>query len=295
MPLLWYMLHRLLSSIAKALQLSSCRAQMRGCASVTRALCSSGNHGAALALAAQVRGIPATIIVPHTTPACKVAAIKAYGAAVVTCAASMDARETAMQAELSKCPEDQQPTFVPPYNGAATIAGQGTIALELLQQADTLLQCSAATPHAAGRDTAQHSRDLDAQPHPAAVAAGGAEATQRSIDAVVVPVSGGGMISGIASVIKERLPGCRVCNRCLLAVRMRVAAMVAVHMHADWQCSSATQQAEPFDNATARKCAATSLCVCLCFMCNLHCSSEKQSRHQNGPLAGYRSRASRHE
>lgn len=92
---------------------------------------SSGNHGAALAFAARLRGIPATVVVPANTPEIKRAAIRGYGVQPVVCAPTIDAREAA-------CREIQERTgaaFVPPYNHPAVIAGQGTIALEFLEQA----------------------------------------------------------------------------------------------------------------------------------------------------------------
>ncbi len=91
---------------------------------------SSGNHGAALALAARTRGIAAHVVVPEGAVKSKVAAIRAYGATVYTCAPTLAARE-AMAAEL------QQRTgarMVHPYTDPAVIAGQGTAALELLAE-----------------------------------------------------------------------------------------------------------------------------------------------------------------
>lgn len=91
---------------------------------------SSGNHGAALALAARTRGIAAHVVVPEGAVKSKVAAIRAYGATVHICAPTLAARE-AMAAEL------QQRTgarMVHPYTDPAVIAGQGTAALELLAE-----------------------------------------------------------------------------------------------------------------------------------------------------------------
>ena len=95
---------------------------------------SSGNHGAALALAARTRGIPAHVVVPEGAVASKVAAIKAYGATVHVCAATLAAREAAalqiMQATSA--------TLVHPFTDANVIAGQGTAALELIRDKGTL-------------------------------------------------------------------------------------------------------------------------------------------------------------
>lgn len=89
---------------------------------------SSGNHGAALALAAKTRGIPAHVVVPQGAVRAKVAAIEAYGATLHECAPTMAAREQAaarVQAETGA-------TLVHPFTDPRVIAGQGTAALELL-------------------------------------------------------------------------------------------------------------------------------------------------------------------
>lgn len=91
---------------------------------------SSGNHGAALALAAQTRGIAAHVVVPEGAVAAKVAAIQAYGAHVHVCAPTMAARE-AMAAQVQ---QDTGARLVHPFTDPAVIAGQGTAALELLKQ-----------------------------------------------------------------------------------------------------------------------------------------------------------------
>ena len=95
---------------------------------------SSGNHGAALALAAQTRGIPAHIVVPEGAVAAKLANIERAGGIIHRCAPSTPAREAA-------CAEVQQQTgatLVHPYADARVMAGQGTIVLELLQQVPDL-------------------------------------------------------------------------------------------------------------------------------------------------------------
>jgi threonine dehydratase len=95
---------------------------------------SSGNHGAALALAAATRGIPAHIVVPEGAVAAKLANIERAGGIVHRCAPTIAARE-------QTCAEVQRETgatLVHPYADARVIAGQGTIMLELLQQAPDL-------------------------------------------------------------------------------------------------------------------------------------------------------------
>ena len=95
---------------------------------------SSGNHGAALALAARTRGIPARVVVPEGAVKSKLAAIEAYGATLHFCAATIAAREAAaaqLQAETGA-------ELVHPYTDPRVIAGQGTAALELLREAGDL-------------------------------------------------------------------------------------------------------------------------------------------------------------
>src|SRR5688500_6520666 len=120
---------------------------------------SSGNHGAALALAARSRRIPCHVVVPEGAVPGKLAAIEAYGAALHRCAPTQAAREAA-------CAELQQRTgavLVHPYTDPQVIAGQGTAALELLNASGPL-------------------------------------------DAVIVPVGGGGLASGTALAVAALSP-----------------------------------------------------------------------------------------
>lgn len=89
---------------------------------------SSGNHGAALALAARTRGIRCHVVVPQNAVAVKVAAIEAYGATLHHCAPTIAAREAACAAVQA----DTGAELVHPYTDPRVIAGQGTAALELL-------------------------------------------------------------------------------------------------------------------------------------------------------------------
>ena len=88
---------------------------------------SSGNHAAALALAARLRGIPACIVMPKTAPAVKKAAVAGYGGQIVFCEPTLAARETT----LAQVVAETGATFIPPYNHVDVIAGQGTAAMEL--------------------------------------------------------------------------------------------------------------------------------------------------------------------
>ena len=91
---------------------------------------SSGNHGAALALAAATRGIPAHIVVPEGAVEAKIANIKCAGGIVHRCALTQAAREET----CARVQRETGATLAHPYTDAHVIAGQGTIALELVQQ-----------------------------------------------------------------------------------------------------------------------------------------------------------------
>jgi len=95
---------------------------------------SSGNHGAALALAARTRGIACHVVVPEGAVAAKLANIGRHGATLWRCDASIAARE-AMCAQVQA---ETGATLVHPYTDPCVIAGQGTAALELLQASDGL-------------------------------------------------------------------------------------------------------------------------------------------------------------
>ncbi|MFT3807851.1 pyridoxal-phosphate dependent enzyme [Arenimonas sp.] len=91
---------------------------------------SSGNHGAALALAAKTRGIPAHVVVPEGAVRSKMAAIEAFGATLHVCAPTFAARE----ATAERLRQETGARLVHPYHDPAVIAGQGTAAMELLKE-----------------------------------------------------------------------------------------------------------------------------------------------------------------
>lgn len=102
---------------------------------------SSGNHAQALALAAQLHGIPATIVMPEDAPASKLAATRGYGADIVTYDRYMEDR-AAIGARIAA---ERGGTLIPPYDHPSVIAGAGTAALELTDDVpdlDLLLVCT---------------------------------------------------------------------------------------------------------------------------------------------------------
>ena len=95
---------------------------------------SSGNHAQAIALAAKLLGMPATIVMPHDAPAAKVAATKGYGGTVVIYDRYKDDREK-IGRDLA---EKHGMTLIPPYDHPDVLAGQGTAAKELFEEVGKL-------------------------------------------------------------------------------------------------------------------------------------------------------------
>ena len=95
---------------------------------------SSGNHAAALARAARLRGIPAYIVMPNNAPAAKVASVQRQRAELVRCEPTLAAREAAAAAVVARTGV----TLIHPYNDLRVIAGQGTATLELLEDVPDL-------------------------------------------------------------------------------------------------------------------------------------------------------------
>ncbi len=90
---------------------------------------SSGNHAAALALAAKMRGVAAHIVMPDNSPEIKKKAVAGYGAKITFCEPTLQAREST----LAKVIEETGATEVHPYNNFHVIAGQGTAAKEMIE------------------------------------------------------------------------------------------------------------------------------------------------------------------
>ncbi len=88
---------------------------------------SSGNHGQALAWAAQQAGVKAWVVMPENAPQVKKQAVKAYGATVVECESTLPARESTLQ----EVQEKHGAVFIPPFNAERTISGQASCTMEL--------------------------------------------------------------------------------------------------------------------------------------------------------------------
>lgn len=173
-----------------------------GCTSVSTH--SSGNHAQALALAAQLKGVKAHIVMPSNAPALKRKAVEGYGARVIECAPTQAAREATAAAVTAETGS----TFVHPSEDPRVIAGQGTIALELIPQVAELigmpLPAAAASSSSSASSSAEAGADAD----------GAADADDGDggpvLDAIVVPIGGGGMTSGIAVAAKGLDPRIRI-------------------------------------------------------------------------------------
>lgn len=95
---------------------------------------SSGNHAQAVALTAKMLGVPAYIVMPSNAPQVKKNAVLGYGATVIDCEPTIDARK----ATLAQTVEKTGAYFIPPYNDYGVVAGQATAALELLDEVNNL-------------------------------------------------------------------------------------------------------------------------------------------------------------
>ena len=124
---------------------------------------SAGNHAQGVALSAKHLGLRALIVMPQNTPSIKVDAVRGYGGEVLLFGANFDEAK----AKAIELAEELNMTFVHPFDAPDVIAGQGTIAMELIQQ-------------------------------------------RGDLDRIFVPVGGGGLIAGIAVLIKQLIPEIKV-------------------------------------------------------------------------------------
>lgn len=95
---------------------------------------SSGNHAAALSRAAKLRGIPAHIVMPENSSKAKIASVRRYGGVITFCEPTLEARESVARSVM----EETGATFIHPYDDLRVMAGQGTAALELIEQISQL-------------------------------------------------------------------------------------------------------------------------------------------------------------
>lgn len=95
---------------------------------------SSGNHAGALTLAAKIRGCPAYLVMPEMAPKAKKAAVLGYGGKITECESSMSSREEVVQQVIAKT----NAKLIHPFNDERIIAGQGTAAIELIEDVEEL-------------------------------------------------------------------------------------------------------------------------------------------------------------
>jgi threonine dehydratase len=95
---------------------------------------SSGNHALSLSYAAGRRGIPVTVVMPHSAPQAKKDAVRGYGGTIIECEPSLSSRE----ATFAQVVAESGAEFIHPYNDPRVIAGQGTCSLELNEQVENL-------------------------------------------------------------------------------------------------------------------------------------------------------------
>lgn len=128
---------------------------------------SSGNHGAALAWAAREQSIRCTVVMPENAPETKKAAVAAYGAEIILCAPTLEAREST----LAELVNQSGAHVIPPFDDSRIIAGQGTVAQEIVGQC----------------------RERGFIP-----------------DLIVAPVGGGGLLAGVALAVSALAPEIKV-------------------------------------------------------------------------------------
>lgn len=168
---------------------------------------SSGNHAAALACAAKSAGCVAAVVMPNNAPKPKKEAVAGYGARITFCEPTLEARESTAEAVMQDYEKQGYIVrFVHPYDEPLVIAGQGTMALELLDQAAQLEEWATCS-HAADR-IPSNARPLHGTRN---VAPSGPKAesvwrkrdmSEAALDIIIAPVGGGGMLSGVATAIK---------------------------------------------------------------------------------------------
>ncbi len=124
---------------------------------------SSGNHALSLSYAAGCRGIPCYVVMPHSAPEAKKAAVRGYGGIIAECEPSTSSRE----AVFAEVQAETGAEFVHPYNDPRVIAGQGTCSKELMSQVE-------------------------------------------SLDTVIAPIGGGGMVSGTCLTLSKLAPDIKI-------------------------------------------------------------------------------------
>lgn len=184
-----------------------------------------GNHAQALALAAKTRNIPAYIVMPTISTPSKIEATKSHGAHVHFSGSTSDERE----ALVAKLQAETGARLIPPYDHPDIILGQGTLALEFEQQVKDMVEAQRSgdkehegfgwrsrrarkaridaarreTKASLDKDNGEQNNDVNGHSHSLDddEDAAFAEASSEGLDAVIAPLGGGGMLSGIATAL----------------------------------------------------------------------------------------------
>jgi threonine dehydratase len=143
---------------------------------------SAGNHAQALALAAKTYGIPAHIVMPRISTTSKIAGTQRQGANVIFSGSTSDEREAAVADVVAKTGA----ILIPPYDHPDIMLGQGTLALELEEQVQTLLKTNP---------------DLDINSQSTSSSSNPEEDAGGHLDAIITTCGGGGMLSGLCTAM----------------------------------------------------------------------------------------------
>lgn len=172
---------------------------------------SSGNHAGALACAAKSAGCIAAVVMPENAPKPKKEAVAGYGARITFCEATLEARESTARAVMESYEKEGYTVrFVHPYDEPLVIAGQGTMALELLDQVADLEKCASCSHAAVAAPPSSRplhgSRNVPATGPKAEAAWRQRDRSEPVVDIVIAPVGGGGMLSGVSTAVKGADP-----------------------------------------------------------------------------------------
>ncbi|KAI4600734.1 hypothetical protein KJ359_012896 [Pestalotiopsis sp. 9143b] len=157
---------------------------------------SSGNHAQALALAARTNGIPAYIVMPSISPPPKIAATRGYGANVIFSGSTSVEREAVCAGVI----QETGARLVPPYDHPDIVLGQGTLGLELQEDAASMMaEAARAEAEVRGGGNEQRQGGRCSFAAPVTLEGRGQDGgDKKGLDMILAPCGGGGMLSGVA-------------------------------------------------------------------------------------------------